>query len=406
MSSEFTLRVAHLATVDSTLRYLLLPQLESVVEAGGEAVGISAPGPDVGAIEHAGIRHVALQSSTRGFMPLNDLRSAWELWRILRAERFDVLHTHNPKPGLYGRIVGRLAGVPIVVNTVHGLYATREDRRMKRIVVYILEGLASRFSDAELVQSSEDLALLKRLRISSPKKTRLLGNGIDLARFDPDRFGEGDRRLVRDELGFGDGDVVVGMVGRLVEEKGFLELFEAASLLGPGYQVVAIGPADRVKSDALQESVLRQAEERGVRFLGLREDVDRLCSAMDIFVLPSHREGVPRAAMEAAAMGLPIVATDIRGCREVVRDGVNGILVPPKDATALAEAIRRLGEGPELRRSMGEAGRQIAVQRFDERAVVRTVLDTYRRLALTKSNRKGPPSNLGLSDEHPSEVAT
>ena len=111
-----------------SLALLLGAQLDAVVEAGGEAIGISAPGRSSPTIEQHGVRHVPLAASTRGWSPWSDLRAAAELWRVLRRERPTVLHTHNPKPGLYGRVVGRLAGVPIVVNTVHGLYATAETR--------------------------------------------------------------------------------------------------------------------------------------------------------------------------------------------------------------------------------------------------------------------------------------
>ena len=194
------LKVAHLTTVDMSLRYLLLPQLLAVIDAGGESVGISAPGPWVPELEDLGIRHRALESSTRSFSVLADLRAARELWRVLREERPDVLHTHNPKPGLYGRVVGRLARVPIVVNTVHGLYATPDDPWAKRTLVYGLEALAARWSDAELVQNPEDLALLRRLRISP--KAQLLGNGVDLVRFDPAAV---HRRATRARCGPGSG---------------------------------------------------------------------------------------------------------------------------------------------------------------------------------------------------------
>ncbi len=146
---------------------------------------------------------------------------------MLRRERVDVLHTHNPKPGLYGRVVGRFARVPIVVNTVHGLYVAEDDGWPKRLVVYALEAIAARFSDAELLQNPEDLELMTRWWITRRGRARLLGNGVDLARFDPHRFQEHERSAARSELGAGPNDVVLGTVGRLVAEKGYLELFEA-----------------------------------------------------------------------------------------------------------------------------------------------------------------------------------
>jgi glycosyltransferase involved in cell wall biosynthesis/ribosomal protein S18 acetylase RimI-like enzyme len=378
------MKVAHLTTVDLSLRYLVFPQLLAIVEAGGESVGISSPGPWVPELESAGIRHVPLASSTRGMNVVADLRAALELWRVLKRERFDILHTHNPKPGLYGRVLGRLAGVPIVVNTVHGLYATPDDPWWKRALVYGLEAVASRFSDAELVQSQEDLALLHRLHLSPGRRLRHLGNGVDLARFDPARFAADDRATVRAELGVTDDQILIGGVGRLVAEKGFPELLEAVVSLDDRYVLVCAGPDDPDKADALPRDLIERAASDGVQFLGMRTDVDRLYAAMDIFVLASHREGFPRAAMEAAAMALPIVATDIRGCREVVEEGVTGLLVPVRDPAALREAIVRLGDDEDLRREFGRQARARAEERFDERKVVEIVMDTYRELARKK----------------------
>lgn len=388
------LKVAHLTTVDLSLRFLVLPQLLAVRDAGGEAVGVSAPGPRVPELEAAGIRHIPLHSSTRGVNFLADLRAAGELWRILRRERFDILHTHNPKPGLYGRVLGRLAGVPVIVNTVHGLYATPDDPLGKRLVVYLLEMVASRFSDIELIQSSEDHALLTRWRISPRKRTRVLGNGVDLARFDRTRFGASDRAAVRAELGATEQTIVVGMVGRLVAEKGYPELFEAAAKLGDRFLTVCIGPDDPGKGDALPREVIDAAERAGVIFLGMRDDVDRLYAAMDLFVLPSHREGFPRAAMEAAAMSLPVIATDIRGCREVVEHGRNGYLVPVRNPLKLAVALAEVGNDAELRERMGKDSRRIAVERFDERRVVDRVMASYGEV----HRRKVAPRSRGLTN--------
>jgi glycosyltransferase involved in cell wall biosynthesis len=388
------IKVAHLTTVDSSLRYLLYPQLTAVRDRGGDIFGISAPGPYADGLAAEGIRHVPLTSSTRSMNPLADVRAAAELWRILRRERPDVLHTHNPKPGLYGRVVGRLARVPIVVNTCHGLYVTEPGR--KRGVLLALEGVAARFSDAELVQSEEDLDLLVRRHAYPRRRTGLLGNGVDLDRFRPGVLTDEERAKLRaDELGAGDDQIVVGMVGRMVAEKGLLELFDAARRLDDRYVVVVIGPDDPAKPDALDRATVREASEAGVRFLGMRDDVDRLYHAMDLFVLPSWREGFPRAAMEAAASGLPVIATDVRGCRQVVEPEVNGLLVPVRDAAALAAAITALGGDPERRRRMGVAAVERARAEFDERRVVDIVLDTYRRVA----GRKHLPAVVAALDD-------
>ena len=379
------MKIAHLTTVDMSLRYLVLPQLEAALDYG-ESIGISAPGPYAEELEDLGIRHIPLLASTREMSVSADLRSAIQLWRVLRREDLDVLHTHNPKPGVYGRLIGRLAGVPIVVNTVHGLYATEDSSLPKRLAVYALEAFASRFSDAELVQSPEDYALLTARRITRPAKTKLLGNGVDLSRFNP-VVAAGGRAEIRADLGASGDQLVVGMVGRLVAEKGVPELIELAERLDDSYLIVVVGPDDPEKDDALPREFLRRGEAAGVRFLGMRRDVERLYGAFDIFVLPSHRECFPRAAMEAAASGLPVIASDIRGCRQVVSAGKNGLLFPKGDVEALFQAIRAVGSDAELRQRMGEGSVEKARAEFDERDVVSTVISTYADLSAKKGLR-------------------
>jgi glycosyltransferase involved in cell wall biosynthesis len=168
-----------------------------------------------------------------------------------------------------------------------------------------------------------------------------------------------------------------------VREKGYAEVFDAASRLRdhvPHVRFAVIGDDDHAKDDALDARDRARAAAAGVRFLGGRDDVARLYAGMDIYVLASHREGFPRSAMEATAMGVPVVATDIRGCRQVVDQGITGLLVPARDATALAAAIRSLAADPELRTRLGTAGRAKATREFDERRCFTITLDTYRML--------------------------
>lgn len=375
-------RLVHLTTTDISLVLLLGPQLQAFAAAGYDVLGVSAPGPFVPQLEAMGIPHVALRHGTRAMAPHRDLLALGELRGLFRRLRPDIVHTHNPKPGVYGRLAARAAGVPVVVNTVHGLYALPEDRLAKRAVVYGLEAVAARCSAAELVQNEEDLPVLRRLGVR-PDKLTLLGNGIDLDRFDrtsarPDRVAD-----VRAALGSGPDDVVVGAIGRLVWEKGYRELLAAAAIVStrhPQARFVVVGPHDAEKADAISAADVAAAEAAGVRFLGMRDDVEDLYPAMDLYVLASYREGFPRSAMEAAAMGVPIVATDIRGCRQVVDHGRTGLLVPPRDSGALAEAISSLIGDPARRAAMGEAARKKAAAEFDQRRVIDLSLATYERL--------------------------
>jgi glycosyltransferase involved in cell wall biosynthesis len=389
-------RVVHVTTTDISLALLLGPQLRAFTEAGMEVIGASAPGPWVADLESWGIRHEPVVHATRAVAPGQDALALLELQRLFRRINPDIVHTHNPKPGLYGRVGARLARVPVVVNTVHGLYATSSDPLLRRIAVYGLERLATTCSDAELVQNPEDLGVLERLRVPTRKLT-LLGNGVDLRRFHPPspEGAVSARRL----LGVGDDRVVVGIVSRLVWEKGFRELFGAARILKerhPEVVVVVVGPREQSKGDGLGDEDVAEAQQLGnVMIVGERRDVELIYPAFDIYVLPSYREGFPRSAMEAAACGIPVVATDIRGCRQVVEQGVTGLLVAVGDARALAEGIEALVNDPVRRGEMGRAGHEKALKDFDDRRVVELTLEVYGRLLEGRARSralKGPGS--------------
>jgi glycosyltransferase involved in cell wall biosynthesis/ribosomal protein S18 acetylase RimI-like enzyme len=382
-ASRKPLRVAHLTTTDLTLCYLLLGQLRRLSAEGYEVTGISAPGPNAAALQAEGIRHLPWRNATRSWNPVADVRALVELVALLRRERFDLVHTHNPKPGVLGRVAARLAGTPLVVNTVHGLYATPEDRLRKRAAVLGLEWLAGRCSDLELYQSEEDLAWAGRLRLARKGRSHLLGNGTDTGFFDPAQVPPERAAALRRELGLPADAVVVGAVGRLVAEKGYRELFAAARAVrraDPRVRFLAVGTPDLDKADAISEAELAAAA-GDVLVTGWRDDVRDLLAVMDVFVLASWREGMPRSAIEAAAMGKALVLTDIRGCREVARHDREALLVPPRDPGALAAAISRLAADPALRERLAAAARRRALERFSEQDVAERVVAHYRRLA-------------------------
>jgi glycosyltransferase involved in cell wall biosynthesis len=372
--------VVHVTTTDISLELLLGPQLRAFRDAGYDVIGMSARGPYAAQLERDGIRHIAVDHASRSVSVRDDALAGKELYGHFRALRPTIVHTHNPKPGVYGRLAARAARVPVIVNTVHGLYAQADDPLPKRTAVYGLERIAAFCSHAELVQNPEDLETLARLGVPR-RKLHQLGNGIDLARFDPDAVSAARRDALRAEVGAGPDDVVCGAVGRLVWEKGYRELFAAAATLResqPNVQLVVIGGNDPEKADALSETDIEAAGREGrVRFLGHRDDVEALYAAFDVYVLASHREGFPRSAMEAAAMGLPVIATDIRGCRQVVDDGRTGLLVPRRDARALADAIGALAADPARRTGMGAAARAKAVRQFDQQRQIDITLAVY-----------------------------
>jgi glycosyltransferase involved in cell wall biosynthesis len=268
--------------------------------------------------------------------------------------------------------------VPLVVNTVHGLYAQPTDSWKRRLPVYALERFAAAFSHVELVQNSEDLETLARLRVPRRKLVRL-GNGIDLSRFHPPARGE--RHQIRTELGLADDDIVLGAVGRLVREKGYAELFAAARRLfaeRDDVRIVVVGPIETGKSDLLTRAEIDAAERDGVDFLGERDDVERIYRAMDVLIHVSHREGFPRAPMEAAASGVPAVLTDIRGCREVIEEGRGGRFVRPHDPADLFRVLSEVCSlEPANRAALAHTPATVRA-RFSDEAVIERTLEAYR----------------------------
>lgn len=379
--------MAHITTIDMSLRYLLLNQMCFLQKAGYQVLGISSPGPEVLSIEASGIRHISVPM-TRNLTPVADMISLWRLYRVLKKEGFKIVHTHNPKPGFLGQIAAKMANVPIVVNTLHGFYFHDNMPQAQCKFYMTMEKIAAHCSDVILCQSQEDIKTAINNGISPPEKIKHLGNGIDVELFNPDNLLSREILQKRLELGLPTDAPIVGFVGRLVKEKGLLELFQAARLVRdqvPNVHFLIVGPVDTEKPDYLTPDA---TERFGVSdiciFTGMRKDMPELYSLMDVFVLPSHREGFPRTPMEASAMKVSCVVTDIRGCREAVEHGKNGFLVPLGDVKALGNAIIELLTDPEKARRMGEEGRRIALERFDERMVFEKIKAEYARLLQEK----------------------
>ena len=405
-SSGQPVKVAHIATVDMSLRYMLLAQLKHLQALGYEVCGISAPGPEVPFIIGAGIRYLPVPM-TRRMTPAADLLSLIRLYRIMRREGFTIVHTHTPKAALLGQVAARLARIPIIINTVHGFYFHERMPSFQRRFYVALEKISD-LSDLVLSQNQEDIRTAIEEKIHSPSKIKHLGNGVDVDRFGRSRISSRKLRVLRSELRLPENIPVVGYAGRLVVEKGILELMEAARIIRQeigGVKFLIIGPVDDDKPDALTPEIASQFGLGDVCvFTGRRHDMPELYGLMDVLVLPSHREGLPRSPMEASLMGIPSVVTDIRGCREVIRDGVNGRIVPLGDVQALANAILDLLCNPGKARSMGEAARRIGLAHFDERRVHAKVSLEYERLLKSKKFDV-PLASLNLHDRpHPRQA--
>lgn len=366
------MKICQLCNLDSTLYHFLLPLMRGIGKEGHEVVGVCSEGPFAEMVRQEGFR-VESVSIDRSFNIFSHAGTIGELTRIFRAERFDIVHVHNPVAALVGRVAAWRAGVPCIVYTAHGFYFHEHMPLLKRGAFIALEWLAGRVTHVLFTQSQEDAGTARALKLIAGNHIEAIGNGVDTKRFHASGSREECARI-RKKTGTGEERIVIMTVGRLVAEKGFPELIEAMRDVDADLWVIG----ERLDSDhakgideALTLARTDTSLKERIHFLGYRNDIPDLLRAADIFVSASHREGMPRSIIEAMMCALPVVATNIRGSREEVVDGETGLLVEVKQPRALAGALNALAGDPARRKRWGAAGRIRALELYDERQVVR-----------------------------------
>ena len=323
-------------------------------------------------LEGEGFRLHRMRISRGGMNPVRDLRYLLQLRGVITRIRPDIVHNVTVKPVVYGTIAARWMRVPGIVNAVSGLgYAFTGEGSRKVVALFVRAAykLALSTPDVKVIfQNKDDLRVFEEAGIVEAAQTVLIrGSGVDL-----EVFGFANEP---------EGSLVVVLPARMLRDKGIVEFVEAARLLrdqGCSATFVLAGKLDAANPASLRQEELRQFErENGVQWVGHVNDMAALYRRSHIVCLPSYREGLPKALLEACAVGRAIVATDVPGCREAVRHGENGLLVEARSSRALAAALKELLENGDLRRKMGAAGRRIAESEFDVHSVVRATLGVY-----------------------------
>ena len=336
-------------------------------------------------IRREGFRLIPIGLRRRSLAPWREVAAIAELARLYRRERPDLVHHVAMKPVLYGSLAAALAGVPAVVNALAGMgyvFTSSEvkARLLRPLIRTAFRWLLDRPNSRLILQNPDDIAAMTGAAmtgatvagaaVAAERVALIRGSGVDIQIFRP-----------REEPG---GTPVAVMVSRMLWDKGVGELVEAARLLRRRevpLRVVLVGPPDPDNPASIPERQLRDWDAAGdVAWWGERSDIAEIWAKGQIAVLPSHREGLPKSLLEAAACGRPMVAADVSGCREIVKDGVTGLLVPPGDAGGLADALERLARDPDLRRRLGAAARDLVEREFSEEAVVAQTLALYRSL--------------------------
>lgn len=318
--------------------------------------------------------------------PSGLLKSLRGLYRVLRANRFDIVHAFDTKPTMIARVVARLAGIPLVIGTITGLgkiFSGCEVGFMPLKLAYVMgQIVASRMSDATVFQNEDDRDFFIKMKAAGKNSVEIIrGSGVDTRCFSMDLVSDGDVSSLRKALGMETGSVVVTMITRLVKYKGIQEFLDASRQLGASHKnamFLLIGPEDNTRDGYPAKSLEAYP---AVKYIGARRDIRELLGLSDIVVLPSYyREGIPRVLLEAASMGKPLVTTGMPGCREVVEDGRNGFLVPARDTEALADAISKLIADSRLRREMGERSLRKAKDEFEIGIIMKNHADLYQKL--------------------------
>jgi len=381
------MKVCQLCAVDFTLDKFLLPLIDGMMTEGWDVTAVCSDGPSILSLRSRGYR-VCTVPIARSMNPIIALRSLFSLWRLFRREHFDVLHAHTPVAALIGRAAARLAGIPLVVYTAHGFYFHDDMEGWKRGFFVMLERIGGWWTDLLFCQSAEDAKDAVREHIALPASVLAIGNGVDVERFDPVRAGVVSAARV--SLGIPDEAFVVGFIGRQVREKGVCEFLQAVTALANQHSdlwVLLVGArldSDHARGVEAEFSAAQSALGRRLVAPGLRDDIPQLLAAMDVFCLPSWREGMPRTIIEAMMMSKPVVATNIRGCREEVVHEKTGLLVPVRSPARLADAIERLICAPEWAKQLGEAARVRALNFYDEKRIVALQLDRIKREAFAR----------------------
>jgi N,N'-diacetylbacillosaminyl-diphospho-undecaprenol alpha-1,3-N-acetylgalactosaminyltransferase len=356
--------------------------MRALAGLGCRVIALSPRGNYSDRFKEFGVEHRSYRINRAGLNPFDAIRTIFELKRILAEIKPDILHTFTVKPNIYGTIAGRAANVKIIFNLVEGLGSFYILNTVKaKLIRFIIERLEkqifSRSNICVFVNNDDPDYLIGKNIIERGKVILIKSVGIDTMLYNMDRFSKDNLNAAREEIGVG-GNIVVLMVARAIWDKGVREYYEAASIVArrlENVRFVYVGGTDSGNPSCADQSFLDQGQ---VLYLGHREDIARLTAIADIYVLPSYREGLPRTLLEAASMQKPIVTTDTAGCRDVVKDGENGFLVPIKEAKPLAEKIEILVKDKKLRISMGKRSRERAVSEFELQKVVKAYVELYK----------------------------
>lgn len=369
------IKILEITTLDLTAWAFLKPLIKDL-EKNGFNVTIAAK--DTGftsTLKKEGFK-VENFPFKRSYNIFSHLYSIIVLKRYIKRENFMIIHTHTSIASLVGRVSAKLNRVPIIINTIHGI-PFDEKHKIGRFLYFLMEKLLSRITDLTFITNQNDLNTLLSKKIIEPKKLVHINSvGVDLNIFNPFKIDE-SKEEIKKNLNIEKDSIVITTVARLTKEKGIIEFIKAFNKIVNKYFNVYFlivgssfeGDKEPIKEEEIKNIIDDRYKEKLI-FLGFRKDIPKILKASDIFVLASYREGMPKSILEAMAMYLPVVASDISGNKEEVVDGETGFLFLPGDYESLTNILMKLIEDNELRKKMGIKGRERVEELFDEKRII------------------------------------
>ncbi|QTY26668.1 glycosyltransferase family 4 protein [Flavobacterium sp. CS20] len=329
---------------------------------------------------------------TRAITPLKDLKAVWRLYKLFIKEKPHIVHTHTPKAGTLGMLAAIMARVPIRLHTVAGL-PLLEASGLKRMLLDAVEKLTYKCSTKVYPNSKGLYKIILNQGYCKDQKLKLIANGssngIDTTYFSPAHFSEQQSQDLRQQLGIQKEDFVFIFVGRLVSDKGINELVSAFKSLsfGEGFRerLLLVGPLESELDPLLPETLKEIEVNPNIITTGFQDDVRPYFAMSDALAFPSYREGFPNVVMQAGAMGLPSIVSDINGCNEIIEEGKNGLIIPAKDTKALQRAMIKLIKDQNLYEKLKSNSREMITLRYEQRLVWEAILEEYNQLVKNKN---------------------
>ena len=320
---------------------------------------------------------------TRKITPFKDLKAVFKLYKFFKKEKPSIVHTHTPKAGIVGMLASKLACVPIRMHTVAGL-PLMETSGIKRSVLNIVEKLTYSCATNVYPNSKGLKEFIIKENLTSERKLKILGNGssngIDTTHFSPNQVSDSQKRQLRTDLNISENDFVFVFVGRLVGDKGINELVEVFTKMSKTHtntKLVLVGPLE-TDLDPLEPNTLNEIEwNKEISYVGFQNDVRPYFAISDVLVFLSYREGFPNVVMQAGAMGLLSIVTDINGCNEIIKSGVNGIIIPVKDIQATYNAMRKLVMDQSYYDKLQGKSKEMIVNKYSQTELWNTLLKEY-----------------------------